>query len=362
MNVISALKKIAQNFTRTSKMIPKRIGLIGFDGAGTIDMAGAAAAFTCAQIQEGDRGPRRCYEVIIVGLSNEPFTVMSGLIFQPHKTFKNAPPLDTLIIPGGLALIKPQIGRPVAAFVKARAGCTRRIVSFCSGIYGLAMTGLLAGRRVATHWRYAQDVARRFPELQVDDNAIFLKDGPFYTSAGATAGIDLVLSLIEEDFGAQVALAVARELVVYLKRPGGQEQYSEPLQFQTQSISRLSELATWMLSHMHEDLSVETLAAKACLCPRHFTRRFKIEFGTTPADFVERLRLDEARRRLSNGDNRVESVGISVGFRSAGAFRRAFERRLGVNPSDYRRRFATSSSLSAIVDRSRRSIGFGKAA
>ena len=343
-------------------MIPKRIGLIGFDGAGTIDMAGAAAAFTCAQIQEGDRGPRRCYEVIIVGLSNKPFTVMSGLIFQPHKTFKNAPPLDTLIIPGGLALIKPQIGRPVAAFVKARAGCTRRIVSFCSGIYGLAMTGLLAGRRVATHWRYAQDVARRFPELQVDDNAIFLKDGPFYTSAGATAGIDLVLSLIEEDFGARVALAVARELVVYLKRPGGQEQYSEPLQFQTQSISRLSELATWMLSHMHEDLSVETLSAKACLCPRHFYRRFKIEFGTTPADFVERLRLDEARRRLSNGDNRVENVGISVGFRSVDAFRRAFERRLGVNPSDYRRRFATSSSLSAIVDRSRRSVGFGKAA
>ncbi len=155
---------------------------------------------------------------------------------------------------------------------------------------------------------------------------------------------------------------MARELVVYLKRPGGQEQYSEPLQFQTQSISRLSELATWMLSHMHEDLSVETLSAKACLCPRHFYRRFKIEFGTTPADFVERLRLDEARRRLSNGDNRVENVGISVGFRSVDAFRRAFERRLGVNPSDYRRRFATSSNLSAIVDRSRRSIGFGKAA
>jgi transcriptional regulator GlxA family with amidase domain len=362
MNVISGLKKVTQNLTRTPKMIPKRIGLIGFDGAGTIDMTGAAAAFACAQIQEGGRGPRRCYEVIIVGLSNKPFTVMSGLIFQPHKTFKNAPPLDTLIIPGGLALLKPQIGRPVAAFVKARAGCTRRIVSFCSGIYGLAMTGLLAGRRVATHWRYAQDVARRFPELQVDDNAIFLKDGPFYTSAGATAGIDLVLSLIEEDFGARVALAVARELVVYLKRPGGQEQYSEPLQFQMQSISRLSELATWMLSHMHEDLSVETLAAKACLCPRQFARRFKIEFGTTPADFVERLRLDEARRRLSNGDNRVENVGISVGFRSADAFRRAFERRLGVNPSEYRRRFATNSSLFAIVDQSRRSIGFGKAA
>jgi transcriptional regulator GlxA family with amidase domain len=343
-------------------MTPKRIGLIGFDGVGTMDMTAAAAAFTCAQIQEGDRGPKRCYEVVVIGLSNKPFTATSGLIFQPHKTFKNAPPLDTLIIPGGLALLKPQIGKPVAAFVKARAGRTRRIVSICSGIYGLAMTGLLAGRKVTTHWRYAQDVARRFPELQIDDNAIFLKDGPFYTSAGATAGIDLTLSLIEEDYGARVALAVARELVVYLKRPGGQEQYSEPLQFQTQSISRLTELATWMLSHLHEDLSVETLAAKACLCPRHFSRRFKIEFGTAPADFVKRLRLDEARRRLSNGDNSVENVGTSVGFRSADSFRRAFERRLGVNPSDYRRRFATGPSLSAVMGRRRDSNGLTKAA
>ena len=343
-------------------MAPKRIGLIGFDGAGTIEMAGVAAAFACAQIQEGDRSPRRCYEVIIIGVSNKPFTAMSGLIFQPHKTFKNAPPMDTLIIPGGLALLKPHIGKPVAAFVKARANSTRRIVSLCSGIYGLAMTGLLAGRRVTTCWRYAQDVARRFPELEVDDNAIFLKDGPFYTSAGATAGIDLALSLIEEDYGPRVALAVARELVVYLKRPGGQEQYSEPLQFQTESISRLSELATWMLSHLHEDLSVEKLAAKACLSYRHFSRRFKLEFGTPPADFVERLRLDEARRRLSNGDSSVKNVGLSIGFKSADAFRRAFERRLGVNPNDYRRRFATGSSPSAPVNRRKRSNGFAEAA
>jgi transcriptional regulator GlxA family with amidase domain len=327
-----------------------------------MEMTTAAAAFNCAEIQEGERGPKQCYEIVIIGLSNKPFVATSGIVFKPHKSFKNAPPLDTLVIPGGrrLTLLKTQIGKPIAAFVKARAGCTRRIVSVCSGIYGLAMTGLLAGRKVATHWRYAQDVARRFPEVQVDDNAIFLKDGPFYTSAGATAGIDLALFLIEEDYGARVALAVARELIVYLKRPGGQEQYSEPLQFQTQSISRLSELATWTLGHLHEDLSVETLAAKACLCPRHFSRRFKVEFGTTPADFVERLRLDESRRRLSNGDNSVENVGISVGFRSAGAFRRAFERRLGVNPTEYRRRFATSSSPSAGVDRRRDSNGFLK--
>jgi len=302
-------------------------------------MAGAAAAFACARVQEGDRSPRRCYEVIVISVSNKPFTAMSGLIFQPHKTFKNAPPMDTLIIPGGLALLEPHIGKPIAAFVKARANSTRRIVSLCSGIYALAMTGLLTGRRVATCWRYAQDVARRFPELEVDDKAIFLKDGTFYTSAGATAGIDLALSLIEEDYGPRVALAVARELVVYLKRPGGQEQYSETLQFQAQSVSRLSDIATWIVSHLSEDLSVEVLAAKACLCPRHFSRRFKIEFDHTPADFVEKLRLDEARRRLSDGDNSIENIGTSVGFKSADAFRRAFERRLGINPNDYRQRF-----------------------
>jgi transcriptional regulator GlxA family with amidase domain len=159
-----------------------------------------------------------------------------------------------------------------------------------------------------------------------------------------------------------VALAVARELVVYLKRSGGQEQYSEPLQFQTQSVSRLSELATWMLSHLNEDLAVEALAAKACLCPRHFSRRFKTEFGTTPADFVERLRLDEARRRLSECDNSVENVGTSVGFKSGDAFRRAFERRLGVNPSDYHRRFTASAKATLPLRRRRELTRLSKAA
>ena len=324
-------------------MTPKRIGFIGFDGVVAIDLAGPVEVFTCAEIREGESGSRRCYEVIIIGLSNRPFVAESGLVFKPQKTFKNAPPLDTLVVPGGNGLRKPQIGKPVAAFVKSRVGRTRRIVSICTGLYALAGTGLLTGRKVTTHWRYAQDVARCFPELQVDSNSIFLKDGPFYTSAGATAGIDLSLSLIEEDYGPRVAMAVARELVVYLKRAGGQDQYSEPLQFQAQSVSRLSDVATWIVSHLSEDLSVEVLAAKACLCPRHFSRRFKAEFGHAPADFVEKLRLDEARRRLSAGDNSVENVGLSVGFKSADAFRRAFERRLELNPRDYRRRFSTAA-------------------
>jgi transcriptional regulator GlxA family with amidase domain len=343
-------------------MAPKRIGFIGFDGVVAIDLAGPAEAFACAKVKEGENCSNPCYEVITIAASNQPFVAESGVVFKPQKTFKNAPPLDTLIIPGGIALREPNVSRSVSAFVKALAGQTRRIVSICTGIYGLAATGLLAGRKVTTHWRFAPDVARRFPDLRVHDNAIFLKDGPFYTSAGATAGIDLSLSLIEEDYGPRVALAVARELVVYLKRSGGQEQYSEPLQFQTESVSRLSELTTWILSHLNENLSVETLAARACLCPRHFSRRFKIEFGATPADFVERLRLGEARRRLSVGDNSVENVGTSVGFKSADAFRRAFERRLGVNPSDFRQRFATDIKVSLPRHRRRELKRLSKAA
>jgi transcriptional regulator GlxA family with amidase domain len=336
-------------------MIPKRIGFIGFDGVVAIDLAGPAEAFACAEIPGGQNATRRCYEIVTIGLSNRPFVAESGLVFIPQKTFKNAPPLDTLVIPGGIGLRKPEIGKPIAAFVKARAARTRRIASVCTGLYGLAGSGLLAGRKVTTHWHHAQNFAHCFPELQIDDNAIFLKDGPFYTSAGATAGIDLSLSLIEEDYGPGVAMAVARELVVYLKRSGGQEQYSEPLRFQTQSVSRLSDLATWIVSHLSEDLSVEVLAAKACLCPRHFTRRFKAEFGYTPANFVERLRLDEARRRLSAGDNSIENVGVSVGFKSSDAFRRAFEHRLGLNPSDYRRRFSTAAKTE-VAPRRRREL------
>jgi transcriptional regulator GlxA family with amidase domain len=322
---------------RKNRMSTKRIGIIGFDGVVAIDLTGPAEAFAVAN--ESKTNPEPLYEVLTIASSSKPFVAESGVVFKAQRTFKTAPSLDTLIIPGGSGLRKSEVGNSVSAFVKARAESTRRVASVCTGIYGLAATGLLSGRKATTHWRHAHNIARRFPDIEINDNAIFIKDGRFYTSAGATAGIDLALFLIEEDYGQQVSLAVARELVVYLKRSGGQEQYSEPLQFQTESVSRFSDLTIWALTHLNEDLSVEALAGRACLCPRHFRRRFKAEFGTSPANFVERLRLDEARRRLSAGDNSIENVGMSVGFKSADAFRRAFERRLGVSPNHYRRRF-----------------------
>ena len=322
-------------------MKPELIGFLGYDGIQGLDLVGPLEAFMSAFTDEAGGGARKyCYETLVIGLTVEPFTSETGITFKPHKTLEDVTALDTLIIPGGRGVrLDAEINAKVAAWIKSRAGRIRRIASVCTGIFALAPTGLLDGRRVTTHWRFARDLAERFPKLNVDPNALFLKDGAFYTSAGITAGIDLTLALIEEDYGPRVALSVARELVVYLKRPGGQEQYSEPLQFQTQSTDRFADLAAWMVGHLHQDLSVEALAERACLCPRHFSRRFKDTFGTTPAAFVEDLRLGEARQRLATPGQSVESVARSVGFRSADSFRRAFERRFGITPGGYRSRF-----------------------
>lgn len=324
-------------------MKAKRIGLLGFDGVMALDLVGPVDAFTSAEIEEPNGQPSRCYEVVIIGFSDKSFVSESGVVFHPHKTMSNAPALDTLILPGGKGLRVPETQARVAEWIKNRINRIRRVATVCTGAYGLAATGLLDGRCVTTHWRYALDLARRFPKLKVNPNALYLKDGKFYTGAGITAGIDLSLALIEEDFGPRVALAVARELVVYLKRPGGQEQFSEPLRFQVRSSDRFAELAAWIQGHLQQDLSAESLANRACLSPRHFSRRFKDAFGSPPAAFVEGLRLSEARERLTLPDQTIESVADSVGFKSADAFRRAFERRFGIAPSNYRKNFAMRS-------------------
>ena len=324
-------------FTGMKRM---RVALLGFDGVTALDLAGPSEAFASARTEEC--GHERPYEVAIVGLTRRCFTAESGVMFRPHYGLDAKIEIDTLIVPGGCGLRDPRVNRRVVSWLKSRAPRIRRVASVCTGIYALAPTGLLDGRRVTTHWRFAQDVGRQFPSLDLEPNALFVKDRPFYTSAGVTAGIDLALALIEEDLGLPAALAVARELVVYLKRPGGQEQYSEPLQFQVESTDNVAELATWMRAHLRQDLSVETLAQRARLCPRQFTRRFTALFQRTPAAFVEDLRLKEAQRRLSTRGATIEGVAVSVGFRSADAFRRAFERRFGITPTNYRRQFAAS--------------------
>ena len=323
-----------------------RIGLVGYEGIQALDMIGPSDAFTIPTVNDPDGKPQPLYEVVILGLTRKPFRAESGVVFQPHSTLNSAPPLDTLIIPGGAGTRDPKINRTISQWVARRSSRIRRIASVCTGIYLLAPTGLLNGRTVTTHWKFAPDVARRFPKLNVDPDPLFLKDGKFYTAGGVTASVDLSLALIEEDHGPRVALAVARELVVYLKRAGGQKQYSEPLEFQVTSADRFAELATWMVDHLREDLSLDALAKRACLSPRHFARRFKQEFNGTPATFVENLRLEEARRRLTERTQTIDTVATSVGFRSDDSFRRAFRRRFGVNPRDYRTVFMTGGKLS----------------
>jgi transcriptional regulator GlxA family with amidase domain len=213
----------------------------------------------------------------------------------------------------------------------------------CTGIYGLAPSGLLDGRRVTTHWRFAADVALRFPKLELAPNELYVKSERFYTAAGVTSGIDLSLALIEEDLGSAAALAVARELIVYVKRDGGQAQFSEPLRYQSAAKSRLGELAAHVTANLKRDLRVDALAAKMAVSPRQFSRQCYASFGCSPAAFVRRLRLDEGRRRLHSRAGRVDAVAGSVGFGSPDAFRRAFEREFGINPSTYRARFLAAT-------------------
>ena len=334
-------------------MKPLRVGLIGYDRVQALDLIGPSDAFTIAVAEDEMGKLRPCYEVIVIGLTGKPFRAESGVVFQPQTSLRNAPALDTLIIPGGRGARIGQSSELIARWIATRAKRIRRIASVCTGVYALARTGFLDGRRVTTHWRFANDLACRFPKLNVDHDALFLKDGPFYTSGGVTASVDLSLALIEEDYGPRVALSVARELVVFLKRSGGQKQYSEPLEFQINSADRFSDLASWMVEHVRSDLSLDALAKRVCLSPRHFARRFKGVFGGTPAAFVKNLRLDEARRRLTERTQTIENVATSVGFKSDDAFRHAFLRRFGVRPSIYRSRFDARAVTQRQRDNSR---------
>ena len=314
------------------KAIP--VAFLGFNGLAGLDLIGPLEAFAVARV-DGNK----CYQSRIIGITKRAFTTESGVMFRPHFSLTDRTDIDTLIIPGGCGLRNSTTNPRLASWIANRAPRIRRIASVCTGIYGLAPTGLLNNRHVTTHWRFTRDVAHRFPTLKVDADALFRRDGKFYTSAGVTAGIDLALALIEQDFGRGVALGVARDLVMFLKRPGGQAQYSEPLQFQVESADSFNDLVTWMRSHLQADLTVESLAERACLCPRHFSRRFRNTFRQTSAKFVEDLRLSEARHRLGATKATIGSVAASVGFRSSDAFHRAFCRRFGVNPTNYRRRF-----------------------
>ena len=325
-------------------MTPKRIGFVGFDGVTASQLVGPADTFSAAALDDGYSNRIPCYQVCTIGLSHEPFEAESGMIFKPEETLQTAPELDTIVIPGGKGLRDAEINAKISGWLLERANRTRRIAAVCTGIYGLGPTGLLDGREVTTHWRFAGDVARRFPNLRLDYRRPLVKDGSFYTCSSLSAAIDLSLNLIEEDYGRSVALATAQDIVTPPPSRNGQQGFSKPKVFDSQPTDRFAELVAWIVRNLHEDLSVNVLARRACMSPSHFTRAFKSVFGSTPADFVENLRLNEARRRLSVPKRTLDTIAASVGFSDRGAFRRAFERRFGAKPRNYLSTFDSAST------------------
>ena len=336
-------------------MNPKTVGLIVAEEIAAADLMGPAEVFSRAKIRRSDQPDARescCYQVITIGIKAEPCVTECGIVIKPHVGLEEAPPLDTVFICNGTGAHGEKLSRKFIRWLKERALNTRRIAALGRGVYALAATGSLDGRQAAIHWRFAKDVASQFPKLRVNPNSLFVKDGPFYTCAGATSAVDFALALVEEDYGRHVALALARELVVHVKRSGEHEQYSEALKFQVQSSDRFADLPAWIFSHLGDDLSIDVLAQRAAMSRRNFTRLFHEAFGKTPAQFVAEARIAEAQRRLLVPRNSIESIASSLGFRSADVFSVAFERFTGIRPRIYRalRRAPKSHNSSANVD------------
>ena len=319
----------------------RSIVFVAFDQALLLDIAGPFQVFASTRDLCAARGLADPYELRVVAPGGGATVTSSGLaILTAAPAALDGKPVDTLIVVGGFGSHQAAHDARLVRWIARRARRARRVCSVCTGAFLLAAAGLLDGKRVATHWRAADELSRRYPRIRVEPDPIFLRDGKIWTSAGVTAGIDLALALVEEDLGRDIALRVARHLVVFLKRPGGQSQFSVLLQTQASDDGRFAALHEWMAQHLAEDLRIETLAARAGMSPRNFARVYAKRIGSTPAKTVERLRLEAARRALEEGAGSVESIARGCGFGDEERMRRSFLRRLGVPPRQYRQRFS----------------------
>jgi transcriptional regulator GlxA family with amidase domain len=313
---------------------PRRIVLVSFPGVLGLDLIGPAEVFsTAGQINQGE------YSVEVVA-TKESLSTSSGIGLAPGGALpRDAEEIDTVIVPGGVGTIDAEIDVELIEWLRNEAPKARRIASVCTGALLLARAGILDGRRATTHWAFCSVLARRHPEVDVVRDPIFVRDGDVYTSAGVTAGMDLALALVEEDLGREAALEVARWHVMFLKRPGGQSQFSATLAGQIAEPGPLRDLQEWIADNLDADLSVPALASRSHMSERNFARVFQREVGMTPARYVESLRLERARIELSDGSRPVASVARHCGFGTAATMRRVFERRLRIRPTDYRARF-----------------------
>ncbi len=290
--------------------------IVAFDGVQSLDLTGPLEVFTGANdYLAGHAAGGPAYEIAVATLGAGPVRTSSGLAIVPDADLRDAQAVHTLVVPGGDgARSTGSAVEELTGWLRQNAPGARRIASVCTGAFLLARAGLLAGRRVTTHWAYASALERQFPEVVVDPEPIHVRDGAIVTSAGVTAGIDLALALVEEDVGREAALAVARHLVVFLRRPGGQAQFSAQLRAQLAQRQPLREVQQWITERPAADLSVDSLAARAGLSPRQFARSFTAETGVTPGRYVDRVRLDAARRGLEDSGDGIEQVARNCGY------------------------------------------------
>jgi transcriptional regulator GlxA family with amidase domain len=320
---------------------PREVLILAYPGVQSLDVTGPLEVFHGAQqlitySARKDRG----YRVKLRSSTDGPLRTSSGLVIHP-----DAPPgqlqasPDTLVIAGGPGAHDACADSALIEWIKLASRGARRVTSVCTGAFLLAEAGLLDGRRVTTHWAAAAELARRYPAVRVEPEPIFLRDGNVWTSAGVTAGMDLALALVEEDIDRDAALSIARHLVLFLRRPGNQAQFSATLASQEPGREALRELRRHIVENLGDDLSVEVLAQRACMSVRHFARTFRVETDVTPARYVENVRIEAARRALEDTAEPVAAIARACGFGTAETMRRSFLRALGVGPAEYRRRF-----------------------
>jgi len=326
-----------------------RIAMLAFPDVQVLDVMGPLEVFSRASrwLRDHGKSPGHVYEVEIIGLKRGAFRASSGLRLYADRGIADAGGgIDTLLIAGGQGVERYRSHAPLKRWIRRQSRLVRRLASICTGAFLLAEAGLLRGRRATTHWNHCSTFARDFPEIQVEPDTIFVRDGSLYTSAGVTAGMDLALAMVEEDLGREVALATARELVMFLQRPGGQAQFSAQLSVQLAEHQPLRELQSYIVDHPGDDHSVARLAHRVAMSPRNFARVFTREVGTTPARFVASVRVETARRLLEETSEPLEAVCARSGLGTPESMRRAFLRALGVAPGRYRERFHHAASPS----------------
>jgi transcriptional regulator GlxA family with amidase domain len=321
-------------------MALKTIAIVAVPGVQLLDVSGPLDVFAEANLH----GSQPCYRLVVIGAQEGPVQSSSGVRLLPDWTIPNAAAgrIDTLIVAGCPNAAETSPPPALLAWLSLQASRTRRLGSVCSGAFLLAATGLLDGRRVTTHWAVADQLAATFPEIRVEPDALYVRDGPIRTSAGVTAGLDLALALVEEDLGRDVAMKVAAQLVMFFKRPGGQMQFSRGREAVPAGRAALQEAQRWIAANPQGDHAVRALAKRVGLSPRHFARLFRSEVGLTPAAWVERARVSAAQKLLETGELSPKQVAPKCGFADTDTLRRAFVRQLGVTPAEYRKRHAFS--------------------